>query len=135
MGLRLFGIQAGLLIVTVFVGGCGPGAEERVAVCGRVWFQGELLTSGTIVFAPDRDRGALDEIAVGRIQPDGSYQLQNDRGDAIAPGWYRISIVASGPASPTLSRFPEKYRDPVRSGLQGQVRAGGDNVLDFHLVE
>ncbi len=135
MGLRPFGIPTGLLIVTFFVSGCGPGAEERVAVSGRVWFQDELLTSGTIVFAPDPDRGTVDEIAVGRIQPDGTYQLQNDQGDAIAPGWYRISIMASTPASRTLPRFPEKYRDPVRSGLQRQVRAGGANVLDFHLVE
>jgi hypothetical protein len=79
------------------------------------------------VFAPDTSRGTPDVLAMGQIQPDGTYRLASERGTPLSPGWYRISIVASG------AQIAEKYSDPQRSGLQCEVRRGQQNVIDFNL--
>jgi hypothetical protein len=119
------GIIAGLFA------GCDPGsvAGERAPVRGQVRFQGRPLPGGTIVFAPDQDRNSARELAVAQIRYDGSYELQIEQGSGVVPGWYRISVTASNPAL----RLPPKYRDPVLSGLEREVRAGQANVIDLDL--
>jgi hypothetical protein len=109
--------------------GCGPRDEDRVPVRGQVFFQGQPLPGGAVVFAPDTDRGTPNELAVGQIQPDGSYALKTDQGQDVAPGWYRVSIAATGDAV----RLPDRYRDPLRSGLEREVVTGQANVANFSL--
>lgn len=119
---------AGSLLVGL-ASGCGSQADERAIVRGQVRFAGHALSGGFIVFTPDPDRGTATELAISPIQSDGFYQLQTDKGLGIPPGWYRISI---GPASTALP-FPEKYRDPLRSGLTCEIHPGRENVVDFNL--
>jgi hypothetical protein len=107
-----------------------------------VSYRGQLLRSGTIVFAPDASRGSRGELACADIQPDGSYVLRT--GDAVgaAPGWHRVtvcSLLASNaplpgqPAPLPVSALPAHYRDPQLSGLACEVKAGESNSIDIHL--
>lgn len=125
-------IGASWLALLLF--GCDGPATDPVPVRGQVKFQGQPIAGGSIVFAPDTERGPGRDLAIGRIEADGSYRIETDKGPNVAPGWYRISIVAASPARHGFTpRLPDKYRDPLRSGLEGQVRAGGENVFDFDL--
>jgi hypothetical protein len=115
--------------------GCGSGADSLMPVRGKVSYRGNLLTSGTIVFCPDAERGTEGNISCAEIAPDGGYSLKTGDQEGIAPGWYRVTVAAlvgSGPYDPR-SVLPEKYRDPQLSGLQCQIKLGHDNVVDFEL--
>jgi hypothetical protein len=122
--------------------GCGESDSRRAAVHGRVFFKGELLRTGTIVFVPDSDRGGHGPIACAEIQPDGSYTLQTGDQVGAVPGWHRVTVVAVEPVALADGprRFPEhrsllppRYRDPELSGLSFQVKADEDNLIDLHL--
>ncbi len=125
---RVRWVLAGLLLAAL-AGGCDSGSAERVAVRGQVRFQGRPLPGGTIVFAPDVDRNPGRELAAAQIRYDGSFELQAEHGAGVLPGWYRISVMAGNPTV----RLPAKYRDPVLSGLDCQVRPGQANVVDLDL--
>jgi hypothetical protein len=120
--------------LALVLSGCGQDGESRATVQGTVRFRNQLLTSGTVVFVPNLDRGTSNELAIGTIKPDGTYQLQSDLGQGVAPGWYRVTIVAGfGPESTMRVALPEKYRDPGRSGLEREVQAGRVNNCNFAL--
>jgi hypothetical protein len=105
-----------------------------------VFYNRAPLAGGTIVFAPDPDRGGSGPLLRADIQPDGSYVLSNGDRPGAPPGWYRVTVVAlqaepAGQASfaPPRSLLPPRYRDPDLSGLSCQVREGQENTCDFNL--
>ncbi len=118
--------------LAVLTGGCEQPPPERCPVRGRVHLRDQPLAGGTIVFAPDIDRGTPDELLVGQIASDGSYQVKTAKGLSAAPGWYRVSVVSAGPRN-SPNRVPDRYRDPIRSGLVREVRRSGENVIEFRL--
>jgi hypothetical protein len=136
--------RLGALAVCLVVGcvGCGSSAGPVTPVQGTVAYRGARLHSGTIVFTPDSTKGSRGQMALGEIQPDGSYQLRTGETAGAVAGWHRITVVAvqpPGPASPGLpfpipySLVPEKYRDPDLCGLAREVKAGQNNVFDLDL--
>jgi hypothetical protein len=68
--------------------GCGgpPSAGDLIDVTGKVYFRGQPLMAGTVVFTPHADRGTIGELAFGEIQPDGSFKLQTRTGSGLARG-------------------------------------------------
>jgi hypothetical protein len=115
----------------LLIAGCGRGEASRVPVKGQVYYRGQLLNQGVVVFTPDADRGgAANEQGTASIQADGGYEIRTDKGAGLPPGWYKISIAATNQPA-----FPDKYRNPERSGLAREVVAGKDNVIDFRLEE
>jgi len=122
-----------VLLLVLFALGCGTDATERALVRGTVRYRGQRLTSGSVVFVPNLDRGTPNEMAIGEIKPDGSYQLSGSvNSTGLAPGWYRVTIASgSTPRSASGLTLPDKYRDPSRSGLEREVQLGRENVIDF----
>ena len=80
--------------------GCGPDYPDCVPVSGKVTFEGEPVTQGTITFYPDGGRAAM-----GEIQPDGTYVLTTfEPGDGAVPGRHTVTIKStevSGAPAPT----------------------------------
>lgn len=130
--------------------GCGRD-DKQMPVHGRVFYRGRPLPGGTIVFAPDVERGGSGPVAYGEIDAEGRYSLHSGEQLGVVPGWHRITIA---PPHPTLSPFggtgkaegtpeqtvrppivdlPRKYSDPQQSGLLRQVEAGKGVEQDFHL--
>jgi len=126
------------VVVSVICIGCGKDVPVQPAqVRGVVTFQGQPLSSGTIVFAPDRERGGSGKPIAATIEPDGTYRLIATGSAGIPPGWYRIAIAepAIHYQADTLSAaFPDTLRRPDLSGLEREVKAGKDNLFDF-LIE
>jgi hypothetical protein len=131
------GWLARLLILALFLPGCGDRAPKRVVVRGRVLYQGQPLGGGTIVFTPDAEHGCYGPLARAVIEPDGTYRLETDGAAGAAPGWHRVTFAGAAPAPARLRDgrpHPlERFRHPDLSGLVREVTAEPENVLDFHL--
>ncbi len=122
--------------------GCNGKANPLVPVSGKVTYKGVAVHQGTIVFTPDRARGATGEMAMADINRDGSYSLRTGNAFGAAPGPYRVTLAAliadgGNPSGhsyrPPGVLLPEEYRDPSLSKLACEVKADVANVLDFPL--
>jgi hypothetical protein len=129
------------LAVGLLVAGCGSETTELAPVRGKVYFKGEPLHAGLIVFVPDSSRGGGGRLACSQIQPDGGYVLRTGEKPGAVEGWYRITVAAveASPASlgnregVPRSLLPGRYRDPDLSGLTCQVNGDRANTVNFNL--
>ena len=110
--------------------GCGSGEDPHpptVPVQGKVTYQGQPVTKGTITFQPPGGRPS-----VGEIQPDGTYSLSTyGQKDGAILGPHQVMIVANTgdptkmPSSPGYvvpkDLVPQKYSSLETSGLEAVV--------------
>jgi hypothetical protein len=109
--------------------GCGRGGGGKLTpVQGCVFYRGEPLTGGTIVFTPDHQHGGSGAQAWAKIDADGRYRLSTNDSLGAAPGWHRITIACTNPG-----KLPSRYRDPELSGQRFEVRVDRANTCDLHL--
>jgi len=140
------GVYMVLGLAVWFVSGCGGTDRlETAEVTGKVTLDGQPLSHGTVIFAPERGRGATAD-----NQSDGSFTLSTyRRGDGAIVGMHKISVfcteevVETQPNDPgnldagmfkmDRSLIPTKYNSPGTSGLTFEVKAKTDNVADLEL--
>jgi hypothetical protein len=112
--------------------GCAGDFESQVS--GTVTLDGNPIGPGFLVFAPVE--GGTNP-ANGAIQPDGSYQLKTANTRGLNPGRYTISVtILDQPDVPpgersyivAKSRIPERYNDLSTSGLEFEVKPGGNSI-------
>jgi len=120
--------------------GCGDRQRSAdLVVRGQILFRGEPLSGGMIVFSPNLERGSNGPLALATLQADGSFTLVGEEGKPIQPGWYRIAIAPKAGTIdlPTAERpypgLPAKYRNPSKSGLEREIKAGMENLICFDL--
>jgi hypothetical protein len=117
-------------------GGCGSSSEPGPAtVRGRVWFQGQPVAGGLVVFTPDADRGGSGKPVHGETGPDGAFELESEGSPHIPPGWYRVAIAPPPTGSsewiPGQAIFPPQLRRPDRSTLIREVTPGQQHFFEF----
>jgi len=127
----------GGLLALPLVAGCGTKPQALAAVRGQVFFHGQPLAGGTIVFTPDPERGGRGPLACGEIGPDGRYELHTDGTDGAIVGWHRVTVAAHPPAAAagaeTPPPLPARYSDPDAWGECREVKPGQVNTHDFRL--
>jgi hypothetical protein len=120
--------------------GCGGGDAKRLAVSGRVTFDGQPIDQGQIIFSPTREGFT----AVGAIAG-GAYTIESQKGPS--PGAYVVRITAERPtgqkakpggyaagqpAQDVYEQFiPPKYNDS--SELAIELKDRSQVVHDFEL--
>jgi hypothetical protein len=110
-------------------GGCdSSGVGRLVPVQGRVTFDGQPLTAGSLVFKPDAEKGNTSKHEpAANIEADGSYRLFTAEREGAPLGWYKVSVVAQAPAdernpyAATKSLIPARYAEVGTSGLGVEV--------------
>jgi hypothetical protein len=117
-----------VIVLFLLVMGCGRSQPSLAHVQGRVFYRGEPLAGGTIVFTPDADRGGQGPMAWAQIEADGHYRLSTDGRYGASPGWHRITIAAA-----SSEKLPARYRDPDLSGQRFEVRTDRPNRCDLNL--
>jgi hypothetical protein len=119
-------------------GGCGSAESGFPLVTGRVYYHGQPLSGGLIVFTPDEERGNSGPLAKAAIGPDGRFSLRSEGKLGAAPGWHRVTI-APAPVAYKSTRLqlyqspPIRLRSPQFSGLSREVKTGSANAFDFLL--
>ena len=132
-----------LMLTGVLIVGCQGQAPQvaLVPVQGKLTVKGKPLTHATVVFHPDPDRGNTSKLEPrAEITPEsgGIYELESDDRAGAPPGWYRVTVYATKPASST--KRPEwlasqKYTDARTSGLSWEVKEGeAGKAADFDLA-
>ena len=134
-----------ILVCLHAVIGCGSSQRaEMRKVSGMVTLDGRPLTSGYVLFVPDRGRAAK-----GIIQSDGTYTLGTySSADGAALGTHRVTVICREEtppvqeedvgieiSSPGRSLIPEHYSEPATSGLTFDVTPEGPSVFDIQLTD
>lgn len=131
-------------ILSFLLVGCG--GEEKpqtVLVSGLVTLDGKPLPKGTVTFqSKSKGDGSLKRPAIGQIDSSGRVQLSTfEAGDGVIPGSYTVVITAfeNDPSAEEYaagakrkSLIPEKYSNPITSGLEAIV-SEGENEFTFDL--
>ncbi len=130
-------------LALLVLAGCG-GEAKLATVQGKVFFRGQPLPGGSIVFVPDPERGGGGPMAVGEIGTDGRYTLHTGVKPGAVPGWHRVTVAppARGPGLPSALgshgqrpewTIPRHFSHPDQSGQAHEVKAGMVNTIDVKL--
>ncbi|MEM9353710.1 MAG: hypothetical protein AAGA92_11910 [Planctomycetota bacterium] len=98
---------------------------------------GEALTFGTVSFSPVSG----GQMAVGKIDEDGSYEVMTNRDRGLELGEYQVAVVSremvpqeNGPPLQGEYYAPQKYSSVRTSGLKFMVDSGS-NEIDLALTK
>ena len=123
----------------IAVASCSKQKPPDTVVRGQILFRGEPISGGLIVLAPNPERGSNGPMLTATLEPDGSFCLVGPEGKPVPAGWYRIAIAprAGVQEMPTAYRpypgLPSRFRNPAKSGLEQEIKAGTENVICFDL--
>jgi hypothetical protein len=135
-----FRLGAALAAAMLLVGfaGCGNSGPEVAQVYGKVTYNGEPVTKGNVSFVPMDPENTSP--AAGKIQSDGSYELQTfEPGDGARPGKYRVAVttitekqildyIPKKPVPKPKLEIPEKYTNPDTSDIVVTVESGSNDI-------
>lgn len=123
--------------------GCAKGGYTTAGVKGKVTYQGQPVTAGSLTFSPtasDTKSTKLGKPASGQIGADGSYTLSTyAQGDGAVVGQHRVTYAPPSPESPTDAPTPDakpktaQYLGLVPKEQQVEVKAGS-NEINIELV-
>jgi hypothetical protein len=127
-----------ILLAISIAGGCSSSYQlDTAKVHGTVTLDGQPLDAGLVFFRPEKGR-----MAVGKIQPNGSYVMftyVRDGDDGAIVGRHKVSVVpplasAESEIVPVMkSPIPNRYQSEGTSQLEFNVEAGKDNIFDIAL--
>jgi hypothetical protein len=117
--------------------GCGKDStgENLLPVRGKVVYQGEPLTTGTVILIADASKGNTTKHEPrGSIDGQGTYRVTTAGRPGAPPGWYKVAVIANKPPTPnepyavTGSLLPKKYGDANTSELVIEVTEKPDDT-------
>lgn len=132
---------AAALVAICLLSGCGAGGPARASVMGKVEFEGQPVTEGTILFVPT---GNTKGPAAGGTIKDGNYILKAAEGPVI--GMHKVEIKgtrktgkkikavppASGEFDETEQYIP--YNFNTKTTLEKEIKSG-ENSIDFKMTK
>ncbi len=141
---RCAGILCCLLVIAAFLG-CGDSANTlpTANAGGTVTLNGQPVEGANVYFSPQRGGRA----AYGVTDSRGGFRLKTSPTISGAmPGAYGVGIakqraeatagkdIRSSSSAPKLTNeLPDHYREPAKSGLKAEIKAGEKNEFQFDL--
>ena len=121
--------------LSVATSGCGP-RIPLAEVTGKVTHNGQAVPCGEVMFVPVQG----GPVSVGRIQPDGSFQLSTyEHGQGAVIGIHKVQVRSYDPdvhgkrydeyGGNIKSLIPLQYTDTDTSGIQFEVQPKGNHCL------
>lgn len=129
-----------LTCLFALVAGCGRGNSNLAPVTGKVTYNGELVTGGTLIFSPVGGESP-GKPATAEIRADGTYVLTTDEaGDGGRIGPQTVSftppeqeLTEEQRTNPNYIAPPPRYAQLVPKEPQVEIKAG-DNLIDIELL-
>lgn len=128
------------LLAAGSLAGCGGDNLDLLPVSGRVFYDGQPLTTGTVSFHP---LGATGHVPTGVIDKEGRYTLSTAYQPGAPPGRYKAVIHATEPtlqapgkASPGLPKsiIPDRYNQGATSPFEFEVKPDApEDAYDLRL--
>jgi len=111
----------------LFITSCNQDKPKLVKVNGKIIFNGQALTAGSINFHPNSTNTFTKDNPSSILQEDGSFNMKTfPYGDGVSPGEYKITIapqLASRISLPNLA-YPEKTNAKIivpETGLENFI--------------
>ncbi|MCC7420014.1 MAG: hypothetical protein IT428_07035 [Planctomycetaceae bacterium] len=137
---------ASVALAAVFSAGCGGSEKdtrETGEIGGTISLNGVPLKEGSVCLTGERGT----DVALGTIEPDGSFKMKYHQRNALPVGIYKITVSGGGPteqpspqelmANPqkynVKNPIPEKYRTVKTTDLTAKVEPGQNPPLDIEL--
>jgi len=122
------------LLVCCFAG-CGPGLQP---VRGKVTLpDGKPAAGSQVVF--EGTAAGKKVSARGDVGPDGSYVMSTFKpGDGVPPGKYKVQVNPPpmvNAEGPYVSPFHAKFSNLETSGLEFEVKRGGENEFPIQVTK
>lgn len=135
---RILSLAIAGFVVTAMAG-CG--ASDKGAVRGKVIFEGQPVSGGSITFAPIRSPGNESAVgsgkpATGRVGADGLFVLSTDD-DADGASIGRHHVVYAPPSGETETPDPTTPRSPYEGLAPRETEVevkGGRNEFTVELI-
>ena len=132
-----------ILLVMLFLNGCGSKLPKCVPVSGKVTLDGEKVPGpGYIYFTIDSTgTESISRPGTAEFDADGNYKVTSfEPGDGLMPGKYllRVDCWKTPPnmeGKPVESFIPQKYQDASKSGLELVVESKSKPIkFDINLT-
>ena len=117
-----------VLVLSLFVAGCGGGPKPAGTVAGTVKYKGAPVTVGDVNFLSKTGAAAIAKIdATGQYKIDGALDAGEYKVYASPP---EVEQAAPGTkaAAPRKFDLPVKFRDPNSSGVTVTVKSGSNDI-------
>ena len=115
------------IAVVFFITACNQDKPKLVKVNGKITFNGQPLTAGSINFHPASTNTFTKDNPSSILQEDGSFNMKTfPYGDGVSPGEYKITLapqLASRISLPNLA-YPEKTNAKItvpETGLENFI--------------
>lgn len=115
--------HAFLVLMGLWLTGCGPAELKLYPVSGRVTLDGKPLTKGSVAFHGDADKGnPTQHIAIGEIDSEGEYELVTIQRSGAPLGAYKVLVICQdtmlGGAKMASKAIPKSVIDEKYSSLE-----------------
>lgn len=135
------GLSVALTLSVLVCLGCQSGEKDVVDVQGRVTYQGQPVSAGTISFSPKSvTQGATQRPATAVLETDGTYRLKAYRNQfGMPPGEYAVSVLSyqGSMLDPSTVKYlvPKKFSESGTSGLVATIPEShpGGLQIDFNI--
>ena len=118
--------------------GCQSDEQSVVDVQGRVTYQGQAVSTGTISFSPkSAGVGTAQRPATAVLGADGTYRLKAFRNRfGMPPGEYAVSVLSyqGSMLDPSSLKYlvPKKFSETGTSGLLANVPESHTGLLELN---
>ncbi|MDB5339948.1 MAG: hypothetical protein JWN70_5567 [Planctomycetaceae bacterium] len=116
-----------LLLAGMLLSGCGGSGKPEGSVAGKVTYNGNPVTSGTVNFLSTAGVGAQAKINNGAYQVNGPLAT-GEYSVYVAPPLPTPQPPGTKPVPPPKFEVPAKYQDAKQSGLKVTVKAGRNDL-------
>ena len=116
-----------VLLVTILT---AAGCAGNTPVSGKVTVNNKPLTSGSVRYVPDKDKGNTATVEpVGTISESGTYELHTNGQPGPPAGFYKVAVVAQDKVDNTKptdikTLIDSKYNTAEKTDLHVEVKSG-----------
>jgi hypothetical protein len=118
------------------VSGCSKSSVPMASATGKVWIDGQPVTSGQVTFIPV-DQSSKAGLSTGKIESNGEYKILTDGKSGAPLGRYKVTVTpvmmpsadGKAPSAAYNSKFQNPRDTTVTIEVLNDLPEGGYPIL------